>query len=104
MFLQHWADNQCCRCIPPWPDHKTRISGDCSDLTIQDVGICGVKCCIADLFCLLGNIRPGSRTISLFFGALKLFFDFFVFLVEISRLYESGHTKLGQKCYMIRQN
>ena len=42
---------------------------------------------IADLFCLHGNIRPGNKTISLFFGALKLFFDFFVFLVKISRLY-----------------
>ena len=45
---------------------------------------------IADLFCLHGNIRPGiagNITISLFFAALKLFFDFFVFLVKISRLY-----------------
>ena len=42
---------------------------------------------IADLFCLHGNIRPGNINISLFFGALKLFFDFFVFLVKISRLH-----------------
>ena len=43
---------------------------------------------IADLFCLHGNIRPGNITISLFFGVLKLFFfDFFVLLVKISRLY-----------------
>ena len=42
---------------------------------------------IADLFYLHGNIRPGNTTISLFFGALKLFFDFFVFLAKISRLY-----------------
>ena len=42
---------------------------------------------IADLFCLHGNIRPGNTTISLFFSALKLFFDFFVFSVKISRLY-----------------
>ena len=42
---------------------------------------------IADLFCLHGNIRPGNTTISLFLGALKLFFDFFVFLAKISRLY-----------------
>ena len=42
---------------------------------------------IADLFCLHGNIRSGNMTISLFFGALKLFFDFFVVLVQISRLY-----------------
>ena len=42
---------------------------------------------IADLFCLHGNIRPGNTTISLFFGALKCFFDFFVFSVKISRLY-----------------
>ena len=34
---------------------------------------------IADLFCLHGNIRPGNITISLFFGALKLFFDFLYF-------------------------
>ena len=33
---------------------------------------------ISDLFCLHGNIRPGNITISLFSGALKLFFDFFV--------------------------
>ena len=36
----------------------------------------------ADLFCLHGNIRPGNTTISLFFGTLKLFFDFFVFSVK----------------------
>ena len=43
------------------------------------MGICGVKVVyIADLFCLHGNIRPGNITISLFFSALKLFFDFFV--------------------------
>ena len=42
---------------------------------------------ISDLFCLYDNIGPGNITISLFFGALKLFFDFFVFLVKISRLY-----------------
>ena len=44
---------------------------------------------IADLFCLHGNIRPGNITISLFFRALILFFDFFVFLVQISRLWAS---------------
>ena len=43
---QRWADNQCCRCIPPCPDYKTPISGDCFDITVQDVGIRGVKCCI----------------------------------------------------------
>ena len=42
---------------------------------------------IADLFCLHGNIRLRNITISLFFGASKLFFDFFVFSVKISRLY-----------------
>ena len=31
---------------PPCPDYKTPISGDCFDLTVQDVGICGEKCCI----------------------------------------------------------
>ena len=31
----------------------------------------------ADLFCLHGNIRPGNITISLFLGALKLFFLLF---------------------------
>ena len=49
MFMpsaQRWADNQCCRCIPSCPDFKTPISGDCFDLTVQDVGICGVNCCI----------------------------------------------------------
>ena len=40
-----------------------------------------------DSFHLHGNIRHGNTTISLFFGALKLFFDFFAFLVKISRLY-----------------
>ena len=44
---QRWADNQCCRCIPLCPDYKTPISGDCFDLNVQDVGICGVKCCIS---------------------------------------------------------
>ena len=42
---KRWADNQCCRCIPPCPDSKTPICGDCFDLTVQDVGIFGVKCC-----------------------------------------------------------
>ena len=42
---------------------------------------------LADFFCLHGNTRPGNITISNFFGALKLFFDFFVFLVKISRLH-----------------
>ena len=41
---QGWADNQCCRCIPPCTDYKTPISGDCFALTVQDVGICGVYC------------------------------------------------------------
>ena len=44
LSAQSWADNQCCRCIPLYPDYKTPISGDCSDLTVQDVGICVVKC------------------------------------------------------------
>ena len=90
---QRWADNQCCRCIPSCPDYKTPISSDCFDLSVQDVGICGVMLCnvlyIAYLFCSHGNIRPENITISLF-GALKLlfytFFYFFVFLVKISRL------------------
>ena len=43
--------------------------------------------CIADLFCLHGNMRPGNITISLFLGALKLFLDVYVFLVKISRLH-----------------
>ena len=43
---QCWVDNQCSRCMPPFPDYKTPISSDCFDLTAQDVGICGVKCCI----------------------------------------------------------
>ena len=33
-------------CIPPCPDYKTPVSGDHFDLTVQDVGICGEKCCI----------------------------------------------------------
>ena len=41
----------------------------------------------ADLFCLHGNIRPGNKTSSGFFGALELFFDLFVLLVKISKLY-----------------
>ena len=51
---------------------------------------------IADLFCLHGNIRPGNTTISLFFGALKLFFDFFVFLAKISRLYSFIYIKFSK--------
>ena len=42
---------------------------------------------IADLFCLHGIIRPENITIVLIFGALKLYFDFLVFLVKISKLY-----------------
>ena len=44
LSAQRWADKQCCRCIPLYPDYRTPISGDCSDLTVQDVGICAVKC------------------------------------------------------------
>ena len=50
---------------------------------------------IADLFCFHGSIRPGNITISLFFGALKLIFDFFVFSVKISRLYYIASYKLN---------
>ena len=51
---------------------------------------------IADLFCLHGNIRPGNTTISLFFGALKIIFDFFVFSVKISRLYSFIYIKFSK--------
>ena len=51
---------------------------------------------IADLFCLHGNIRPGNLTISLFFGALKCFFDFFVFLGKIGRLYSFIQVKFSK--------
>ena len=37
---------------PPCPDYKTPISGVSFNLTVQDVGICGVKCCIL-LTCLV---------------------------------------------------
>ena len=46
---QHWAVNECCGCIPPCPDYKTPISGDCFDLRVQDVGICLVYLAIYDL-------------------------------------------------------
>ena len=65
---------------PPCPDYKTPISGNFFDLNVHDVGIMWRKVLyIADLFCLHGNIRPGNITISLFFGAFKLFFDFLYF-------------------------
>ena len=51
---------------------------------------------IADLFCLYGNIRTGNIAISPFFGGLKLFFDFFVFLVKISRLYSFISIKFSK--------
>ena len=44
---------------------------------------------IADLIYLHGNIRPGNITtlyVTLF-RCFKIVFDFFVFLVKISRLY-----------------
>ena len=50
------------------PDYKTSISGDCFDLAVQDVGICGEKCCIL-LTCFVY-----MAIYDLFFGALKLFF------------------------------
>ena len=86
---QRWVDKQCCRCLLPCPDYETPISDDWFALTVWYVGICdGCKVLnIADLFSLHGNIRPGNTTSSLFFGALKLFFDFFVFSVKMSRLY-----------------
>ena len=51
---------------------------------------------IADLFCLHGNIRLRNITISLFFGALKLFIDFSVFLVKISRLHSFIYNKFSK--------
>ena len=38
----------------------------------------------------------GNKTISYFFGALKLFFDFFVFLVKIGRLYSFIEIKFSK--------
>ena len=57
MFLQHRATCWCRRpsvgqtisvagIAPPCPDYKTPISGNCLDLPVQDVGICGIMCCI----------------------------------------------------------
>ena len=34
---------------------------------------------ICGIFCLHGNIRPGYKTSLVFFGALKLFFNFYKF-------------------------
>ena len=82
--VQRWVDNQCCRCVLPCPDQLAA-----TDLILRLI-LRNMWCKvlnIADLFCLHGNIRPGNTTISLFFGALKLFFDFSVFSVKISRLH-----------------
>ena len=76
---------------PPCPDYETpiiRLLAATALILLSDTGNMSWKVLnIADLFCLHGNIRPGNTTISLFFSASKLFFDFFVFLAKISRLY-----------------
>ena len=85
---QRWVDNQCCRCVLPCPDYETPIISQLAATALilpSDTWEYVMES--ADLFCLHGNIRPGNTTISLFFGALKLFFDFFVFLAKISRIY-----------------
>ena len=84
MFSQHWAQADGIgpalgrqSVLQVCPDYKTPISGDCSDYRlIRGNMLCKVLN-IADLFCLHGNMRPGNTTISLFFGALKLFFPLF---------------------------
>ena len=77
---QRWAENQCCSCVLSCPDYETPISGDCFDLTVQDVGICGVKCCI---------LLTSFVYMAIYDLEIKLFhsFDILVFLVKISRLY-----------------
>ena len=98
MFSQHWAsmldasaqrwvDNQCCRCVLSCPDYKTPISGDCSDLTVCYVGICHVKYGIlltCFVYMAIYDLEIQLDYITLF-QYFKLFFDFFVFLVKISR-------------------
>ena len=94
MLAQHWATSWCRRpsveqtisaagVSLPCPDYKTPISGQLAAIAFIFRPRRGNMWCkvlyIADLFCLHGNIRPGNITISLFFGASKLFFDFFVF-------------------------
>ena len=83
---QRWVDNQCCRCVLCVLTIRHQLAATALILpsdTWEYVKVLN----IADLFCLHGNIRPGNTTFSLFFGALKLFFDPFVFLAKISRLY-----------------
>ena len=79
---------------PPCPDYKTPISGDCFDLIVQDVGICGVKCCIL-LTCFVYKAKYDLE-ILLFFVALNSFLTFFVFLVKISRLYSFIENKFSK--------
>ena len=80
---------QVTRCVLSCPDYKTPISGDCSDLTVCYVAICHVKygillTCFVYMAIYDLEIQLDYITIFRYF---KLFFDFFVFLVKISRLY-----------------
>ena len=101
MFLQHWAT---CWCRRPSVGQTISVAGVSPHVLIIRHQLAANKrrlpwsprprrgnmwcnvLYIADLFRLHGNIRPGNKTISLFFCVLNFFFDFFVFLVTISRL------------------
>ena len=102
MFLQHWAT---CWCRRPSVGqtisaagvsphvmtirHQLAVFALISPSKTWESGAWCKLLYIAYLFCLHGNIWPENISISLFFVALKLFFDFFVSLVKISRLYSS---------------
>ena len=94
MFLQHWAKCCCRRTSVGQTITAAGVSPHVLTTRHQLAAIAMITpsktweymwCKVlyfADLFCLHGNIRSGNITISLFFCALKLFFDFFVFLVK----------------------
>ena len=100
MFLQYWTT---CWCRRPSVGQTIRAACVCPHvLTIRHQLLWShplrrgnMWCKVLTCFVFIGSIRPGNITISLIFGALN-FFDFFVFLVKISRLYSFIKIKLSK--------
>ena len=90
MFLQHWATFwsrwpsvgqtiSAAGVSRPCPYYKTAISG-CFDLTAQDVGICGVTCCILVTCQFTWQYRTWKYNYFTLFRCFEIvFFYFFYF-------------------------
>ena len=86
MFLQHWAT---CSCRRPSVGQTISVAGVSSHVLAirhQLAAIALISPSKTWEYVVKSAIRPENISSSLSFGALKLFFDIFVFLVKIGRL------------------